>query len=113
MTLPARIKPEPMGREKRIRSPAHLKWVREHACVVDGCDGRPIEAAHVRLGAHAGMGQKPDDSVTVSMCTAHHAESHRVGERTFQERYRLDLLALAREFAERSPHKAKLARRGA
>lgn len=109
--LPRRIPRETMGREKRIRSPAHLGWVRSHACCVPGCDGRPIEAAHVRLGAHAGLGQKPDDSFAVSLCSAHHAESHRTGEATFQTRHGIDLLALAREFAARSPHRDKLRRK--
>jgi len=59
------------------------------------------------------MGQKPDDSFAVSMCAAHHAESHRTGERTFQERHQVDLLALAQEFADRSPHRTKLTRRAA
>lgn len=42
-----------------------------------------IEVAHVRLGSGAGVGQKPDDWNTVSLCRDCHAEQHRVGERTF------------------------------
>jgi hypothetical protein len=111
MALPARIKSEPMGREKRIRCPSHLKWVRQHMCCVPGCDGRPVEAAHVRSGADGGTGMKPGDDWAISLCTSHHREQHWTGEARFERRHGIDMKALAREFAARSPHKAKLIRR--
>jgi len=113
MTLPARIKPEPMGRDKRIRSPAHLGWVRSHACCVPGCDGRPIEAAHVRSGTDGGTGIKPGDMWAISLCAAHHRDQHQVGEPEFERRHGIDMKALASEFADRSPHRTKLTRRAA
>lgn len=113
MTLPARIKPEPMGRDKRIRSPAHLGWVRSHACCVPGCDGRPIEAAHVRSGTDGGTGIKPGDMWAISLCAAHHRDQHQVGEPEFERRHGIDMKALASEFAARSPHRTKLTRRAA
>lgn len=42
-----------------------------------------IEVAHVRLGSGAGMGQKPDDWRTVSLCGPCHTKQHSVGESTF------------------------------
>lgn len=45
-----------------------------------------IEVAHVRFGSGAGMGQKPDDWMTVSLCggpSGCHARQHRDGEQTF------------------------------
>lgn len=113
MTLPARIKPEPMGREKRIRSPAHLGWVRSHACCVPGCNGRPIEAAHVRSGTDGGTGIKPGDMWAISLCASHHRDQHQVGEAEFERRHGIDMKALAQEFADRSPHRTKLTRRAA
>jgi len=113
MTLPARIKPEPMGRDKRIRSPAHLGWVRSHACCVPGCDGRPIEAAHVRSGTDGGTGLKPGDMWAISLCAAHHRGQHQVGEPEFERQHGIDMKALASEFAARSPHRTKLTRRAA
>lgn len=110
MSLPARIRDVPTRPERRIRCPAHTSWVRQHSCVVARCEGRPIEAMHVRLGSHAGMGQKPDDSVTVSGCSAHHAESHRIGEASFQAKYGLNLLEIAAEFASKSPYRHKFRR---
>ena len=68
----------------------------------------PIECAHVRLGSHAGMSQKPDDDRTISLCRDCHASLHRLGEATFAKIYGLDLQALAAEFAAKSPHRSKL-----
>lgn len=65
--------PKAPKRSNRWRSQKHLNHVRSHACVV--CDATsPIEAAHVRIGSGAGMGQRPDDHRTVSLCTSCHRE---------------------------------------
>lgn len=109
--LPRRIPRETMGREKRIRSPGHLAFVRDHACCVPGCDGRPIEAAHVRNGTDGGLGMKPGDQWAISLCSSHHREQHQTGEVSFARRHGIDLLALAREFAAKSTHRAKLTRK--
>lgn len=104
--LPPRLtKPR---REKRIRCPGHLKWLRGFACSVKGCDRRPIEAAHVRVGTNGGTGLKPDDGWAVSLCAHHHAEAHRIGERSFEAKYQIDLKELARAFVRQSPHRRKL-----
>jgi hypothetical protein len=50
------------------------------------------------------MGIKPSDKWTVSLCQLHHQEQHQIGQRQFEERYQIDLAALAQEFARRSPH---------
>ena len=96
-------------REPKVkrRSPAHCNFVRDHDCCVPGCTARPIEVAHVRRNGSGAMGQKPSDRYTVSLCRDHHAESHR-GERTFEERYGIDLWALAEEFVRRSPKRKEL-----
>lgn len=83
--LPQRIPKKPK-RATRWRSQAHCNFVRSHRCCVPHCDGLPIEVAHVRIGGHAGIGQKPDDWNTVSLCQHHHAEQHRLGESTFWKR---------------------------
>ena len=54
------------------------------------------------------MGLKPSDKWVISLCSHHHAEQHRIGEASFEQRYQLDLIALAREFARRSPHCRRL-----
>jgi hypothetical protein len=75
---------------------------------VGGCEQLPIECAHVRKGTDGGQGLKPSDRWTISLCREHHAEQHRIGEAAFEKRYGLDLIALAEEFARRSPHWSKL-----
>lgn len=100
--------PERLRKEKRHdpRScPAHRAWVRRHHCSVSSCARLPIECAHVRGGTDGGIGIKPSDRWCVSLCSYHHAEQHRIGERAFELRYDLDLGELAKEFARRSPHR--------
>ena len=104
--LPRRI-PKPAKRSSRWRSAAHMNFVRGHECCVPGCGGRPIEVAHIRTAANSGMGIKPNDAFTVSLCTEHHRESH-LGDRTFQTKYAIDLMALAEAFYRASPHRMKL-----
>lgn len=105
--LPPRI-----VRERRATStrccPAHRAWVRRHRCSVPGCLAGPIECAHVRSGTDGGCALKPSDRWTISLCRAHHAEQHRIGEAAFERRYALDLIALAEVFARRSPHRRAL-----
>lgn len=112
MTLPPRIRSDKQPKVKR-RCPSHTKWVGEFSCCVPGCTGRPIEVAHVRLGTNGGMGVKPTDDWTISLCQSHHSEQHRVGEESFAKAHGIDMRELAREFAKASPHKAKLLKLGA
>lgn len=88
--------------------PGHRAWVRRHACSVRGCSRDPIECAHVRIGTDAGIGIKPSDRWTISLCAFHHREQHLLGERRFATRYEIDLRILAAEFARRSPFWSKL-----
>lgn len=104
MTLPRKIeKPPRFNMAKRVRSPGHMKWVRGHACSVPGCDAMPIEAAHVRTGTEGGMGIKPGDDWVISLCSYHHRRQHVIGERAFELAHGIDMKALAREFASKSP----------
>ncbi|QGN56544.1 hypothetical protein GKE62_17800 [Novosphingobium sp. Gsoil 351] len=67
-----------------------------------------MECAHVRTGTDGGIALKPSDRWTISLCRAHHAEQHQIGEPAFEIRYGLDLVALAEVFARRSPHRRVL-----
>lgn len=79
--LPPRL-PQKAKRASRWRSQAHCNHVRKHAC--SKCLGTSgIEVAHLRRGSGAGMGQKPDDFRTLSLCSSCHREQHTVGEDTF------------------------------
>jgi hypothetical protein len=107
MRLPNRLQKERKVALERECS-GHRAWVRRHHCCVPGCLNIPIECAHVRTGTDGGVGLKPSDRWTVSLCSAHHAEQHRIGERRFERRYGLDLRVLAMNFALKSPHRDSL-----
>lgn len=63
-----------------IRNAKHLSFIASLPCVLCGDDSC---AAHIRIGGGGGMGLKPHDSHTVSLCHRHHSEQHSRGERTF------------------------------
>lgn len=102
--LPPRI-PKTPKRASRWRSQAHCNFVRSHACSV--CHSTAaIEVAHVRLGSGAGMGQKPDDHRTVSLCHECHSRQHRLGEATFWQGR--DVEGLIEAFCKASPKAAEI-----
>jgi hypothetical protein len=103
--LPRRI-PKPAKRATRWRSQAHCNFVRSFNCSWNGCEGRPIEVAHVRLGSGVGISQKPDDWRTVSLCQFHHSQQHRVGEQTFWRG--IDVEQLIHEFIAASPRRHQI-----
>ena len=105
--LPPRIKRDSGKKDAGKRSPAHRSWVRRHACCVCGTEAA-IECAHVRCGTDGGMGIKPSDRWCISLCKAHHAEQHQIGEPAFERRYGIGLKSLAERFFKASPHRHKL-----
>lgn len=104
--LPRKI-PKPAKRASRWRSQAHCNYVRSHACCA--CQSEvAIEVAHVRIGSGAGMGQKPDDWATISLCRECHAQQHAMGETSFEKLNAIDMKALADEFARTSPKRMEI-----
>jgi hypothetical protein len=94
--LPRR-KPIPAKRDTRWRSPAHTGWlVKTFGCCMCGSTTNTV-AAHVRLGSHTGLGQKPDDWRCVPLCDGIssaaggmlgcHNRQHAIGEATFWTQY--------------------------
>ncbi len=81
--------------------PRHRAFVRRHCCCVPGCEDGPIEFAHVKSRGAGGH-----DAHGVSLCLAHHREQHAIGIEAFQAKYKIDLFALAAEFARRTTDKA-------
>lgn len=110
MTLPKRRKwaKADILNGYQIRSTGHLQWIRGHCCSVQNtaCQGR-IEAAHVRCSLDGGMGLKPGDDWTISLCSYHHMQQHQVGEREFEKIHKIDMQTLAAEFWRKSPHRLK------
>ncbi|MDE2097126.1 MAG: hypothetical protein KGL39_07760 [Patescibacteria group bacterium] len=96
------------GRDNRLRSPAHLAFVRKRLCIAwehGNCYGR-IEAAHCRdIAPNGHGGGKPDDCWVISVCTKHHRESEK-RERAWGAEYSIDVAAACIEYAAASPDRA-------
>ena len=105
LKLPDRRKRPRMGLREPIQKiwPRHRRWVRAHGCCVPGCTAQHIDFAHLRSAGNAGTGQMPHDIFGVSLCRGHHDEQHRIGAAAFGRKYKIDLWALAAEFARKSP----------
>jgi hypothetical protein len=87
--------------------PKHERWLRGFECCVPGCDtGLKIEAHHLRSAANSGTSLKPASWFCIALCASHHDQYHKVGIDTFAEMHKLDLWAMAEEFASRSPDMA-------
>ena len=116
MNLPARRKPARSGieRTEAVRECyGHRKWIRGHTCSVPGCQGGPIECAHVQGSPvvpyedRGGLQKKASDKWTYPLCADHHAESHRIGHDTFDRRHGIDRAKIAAALFQRSPHRHK------
>lgn len=84
--------------------------MRSHSCCACGSIVA-IEVAHVRTGTDGGMGMKPGDYWTISLCggpNGCHALQHRIGEPEFEKRFGIDMKMLAREFVKASPKRREL-----
>lgn len=111
--LPPKL-PKKAKRDSRWRSPAHLAFIRSFACCA--CHSTvKIEAAHVRIGSGAGMGQKPDDWRAVPLCGGSetggrgcHQAQHEMGERSFWKAVKLDPEELIEAFIKASPKKLEI-----
>jgi hypothetical protein len=82
-------------------SAKHLEFVRSQACVCSAagdCYG-PIQAHHHRTASNSGIGMKPADTFALPLCMKHHAAGHKMGWKTFERKYRVDLAAEARFLA--------------
>lgn len=90
------VNPERKARRfmEAYHSEAYVEFIHAQPCVVIGCDGRDIEASHIRS---RGAGGKWDE--IVPMCAAHHAEFHAIGIRTWSSKYALALDIIARAHA--------------
>ena len=91
--IPRRVARSKPKTEFRRRA-QHLAFVRRLSCVACG-KAAPSEAAHVRLGTDAGVGIKPSDRYSVSLCTSCHELQHRFGELRFWSVLRIDPLSVA------------------
>jgi hypothetical protein len=68
-----------------------MTWLKGQPCAVSGQRG-DIVAAHVKTG---GTGRKADAKWTIPLLRTLHDELHQHGVKTFEAKYRVNLLALA------------------
>ena len=71
-------------------------WIRTQPCIICGRDAEPC---HVRSRGAGGT----DLGNIVPMCRIHHTEQHKIGIKTFQAKWRVDMVALALQYAQNAP----------
>jgi hypothetical protein len=114
--IPRQAKPKAANPARKKRNALRTygekaEWIRAQWCCACGIDGRS-EAAHVGGG---GTGYKGDSTMLVPLCGTRptnqklygwyvegcHAASHRIGIKTFEKKYNVDLKARAAEYEAR------------
>jgi hypothetical protein len=84
-----------IGKPRRLRDKAHLKFVGSQPCLV--CGRNPADAHHLRFAQSRGMGLKVSDEFTVPLCRAHHRDNHNHGDEVaWWERRAIDRVTTAR-----------------
>ena len=86
-------------------APAFLQWLRGRECFLAwpkcegdmACSGN-IEAAHVDHAGGKGMGTKVADRHAIPLCNGHHAEQHRIGWQSFEDRYAFGAAKIAEDY---------------
>lgn len=73
-----------------------VEIIKNTPCVI--CSALPSDNVHV-VSKAAGGNYKD----IVPLCRKHHLESHQIGTLTFSEKYNIDLIALAEEYAKIKP----------
>jgi len=66
------------------RSEKYKKFIRNKPCLL--C-GQPAVAHHESSLGNSGMGLKISDNYCIPLCPQHHEERHRLGVKTWCERY--------------------------
>lgn len=90
-----------LPKEKRLRDPAHLAYVRSQACLV--CGRQPSHAHHLRFAQPRAFGMKVSDEYTVPLCFLHHDALHQVGdERVWWEARGIDAMEVAAQLWQAS-----------
>lgn len=86
---------------RRVRSPAHLGFVRSQPCLI--CGRTPSDAHHLRFVQPRAMARKVSDEFTVPLCRRHHDLLHRdPDEQGWWQAFGIDPLVAAAELWEES-----------
>lgn len=62
-------------KQKVIRLPGYLEWIREQYCTEPNCHGS-VEPHHIRKNTDGGIGLKPSDNYVIPLCREHHRMWH-------------------------------------
>lgn len=98
----AALRPRKRNAPRPSHKVAHgfLAWLRGRPCFLEwtgDCAGR-MEAAHTYGAGDKGVGTKSSDRYAIPLCSAHHAEQHRVGWRTFETTHGFDAPRTAEKY---------------
>lgn len=86
----------PFFKQRAAPDKKRLARIREMPCIVCGAPP-PSDATHLRIGHVAGVGQKPEDQLTVPQCRKCHDEEGRIGPpRAWRERLSRDPVLAAK-----------------
>lgn len=100
--LPDEIGPAYPKEPPRVRSKAHLLFVRNQPCLV--CQQTPCDAHHLKFAQPRALGRKASDEFTVPLCRAHHQELHRHGnEKAWWANLQIAPLPVAQDLWSASP----------
>jgi len=83
-------------KNKPIRSPKHLKYVRSKPCMIKNDEGlncnMEVVAHHTTfLKGKRGISQKVGDNYTIPICFSHHHNLHYIGEKLFWKMHDYEL----------------------
>ena len=83
-----------LPKERRLRAPAHLAFIRTQPCLV--CGRTPSDAHHLRFLQPRAMAKKVSDEFTVPLCRRHHQLLHNDGdEQDWWAAHGIDPVAIA------------------
>lgn len=83
-----------IGVQRRVRSKAHLLFVRSAPCII--CGELPCHAHHLTFAQPRGLSIKVSDEFTVPLCAMHHNVLHQAhNERLFWKQNGIDALDIA------------------
>ena len=93
---------QPLNKELRRRSKAHLRFVAAQPCLV--CQRTPSDAHHLKFAQIKALGRKVSDEFTVPLCREHHQDLHRQGnERSWWANVQIDAAETAKQLWQTSP----------
>lgn len=82
------------SRFPKRRNLAYQRWIRRHKCLI--CGRQPVDGAHVKTKGSGG----DDVDNMVPLCREHH-QKQEGRNKAFNQRYNIDLRAVAKEFGDR------------